>query len=147
MNEIAECMGSMQKSVRRLIENRDNDVQIKSVPLPLSYVVLIENQKCKTAVLLIIRQLHFIKRIEDQAQDHADHAGKNHTGELDVSEVYLDPGETGDKDHGGQGLVAVLAVIDFGVNEDPEAGGSDHTVEQEGDSADDRSRDRLDQGR
>ena len=46
-----------------------------------------------------------------------------------------------------QGLVSVFAVVDLGVDQNTETGGSDHTVEQEGDSADDRSRDRLDQGR
>ena len=67
--------------------------------------------------------------------------------ELYIAEIHLDPGEAGYKDHGSQGLVSVFAVVDLGVDQNTETGGSDHTVEQEGDSADDRSRDRLDQGR
>ena len=56
-------IGSPQKRVRRQIENKDNDAQIKSTSLSLTYVTC----QYPEAVLLIIRQLHLIKRIEDKA--------------------------------------------------------------------------------
>ena len=66
---------------------------------------------------------------------------------LGVSKVHLNAGEAGNEDHGSQGLVPVLAVVHLGIHQDPQAGGADHSIKQEGDPADDRAGDGLDQGR
>ena len=97
--------------------------------------------------LLIVGQLQLIKHVEYQAKDHSGDAGQHHTGELDVSKVHLNAGESGDEDHGSQGLVPVFAVVHLGIHQDPQAGGADHSIKQEGDPADDRAGDGLDQGR
>ena len=80
-------------------------------------------------MFLIVRQIHPVEHIEYKTQDHTGDAGQNHAGELHVAEVYLDSGQTGDKDDGSQGLVAVYAVVHLGIHQNPQAGGSDHTVE------------------
>lgn len=89
--------------------------------------------------LLIVGQLQLIKHVEYQAKDHSGDAGQHHTGELDVSKVHLNAGEAGNEDHGSQGLVPVLAVVHLGIHQDPQAGGADHSIKQEGDPADDRA--------
>ena len=97
--------------------------------------------------LLIVGQLQLIKHVKYQAKDHSGDAGQHHTGELDVSKVHLNAGEAGNEDHGSQGLVPVFAVVHLGIHQDPQAGGADHSIKQEGDPADDRAGDGLDQGR
>ena len=90
--------------------------------------------------------MKFVQNIEDQAQDHGYHAGKDHSCELDISKIQGDSGKTYDKDNRSQNEVSGSAVIHLVVNQHTKSGSSDHTIEQERNSANDRSRDRIDQG-
>ena len=49
--------------------------------------------------------------MEGQAQNHSDHAGQNHAGELYASDRYRDAGQSCHKDDGGQDQVSGFAVI------------------------------------
>ena len=65
-------------------------------------------------------------------------------GELDAADLEGDSRQACHENDTGQGLVAVFAVIHLGVHQDAQAGGADHTVKQEGDSADHRPGNGLD---
>ncbi len=63
-----------------------------------------------------------------------------------VAKIQGDSGKAYDKDYRSQCQVTGFAVINLIVYEHTETGSSDHSVQQEGDSADNRSRNRVDQG-
>ena len=96
--------------------------------------------------LRIIRQMELIERIEHKAHDHANDSGEGHTGERYIAQRQRNAGQTGNKDNRGQDHVAVLAVINMIINQNTQTGGADHAVQQERDTADDRTRNRLDKG-
>ena len=90
--------------------------------------------------------MQLIKNIEDKALSHGYYTGKDHSGEFDVAKIQGDSEKAYDKDYRSQGQVTGFAVIHLIVYEHTKTGSSDHTVQQEGDSTDNRSRNRVDQG-
>lgn len=90
--------------------------------------------------------MELIERIEHKAHDHTDDSGEGHTGERYIAQRQRNAGQAGNKDNRGQDHIAVLAVIHMVVNQNTQTGGADHAVQQERDTADDRTRNRLDKG-
>ena len=76
-----------------------------------------------TKLLTVVCKVHFVKGIEDKAQNHSGHTGKNHTGELDVADIYLDAGKSGNEDNRSQGLIPVFSVVNSGIHQNAESGG------------------------
>ncbi len=89
--------------------------------------------------------MELIERIEHKAHDHADDSGEGHAGERYIAQRQRNAGQAGNKDNRGQDHIAVLAVIHMIVNQNTQTGGADHAVQQERDTADDRTRNGLDQ--
>ena len=54
--------------------------------------------------------------------------------------------KAGDEDDRSERHIAVFAVIDLIIHEDAQAGGADHAVQQERNTADDRAGNGLDEG-
>ena len=91
--------------------------------------------------------MELIERIEHKAHDHADDSGECHAGERNIAQRQRHAGQAGNKDNRGQDHVAVLAVIHMVVNQNTQTGGADHAVQQERDTTDNRTRNRLDKRR
>ena len=89
--------------------------------------------------------MQFVQNIEYQTQCHADNAGKYHTCKFYISQIQGDSGKTYDKYHRSQCQVSGFAVIYFVIYQHTQSGSTDHTVKQERNSSDDRSRNGIDQ--
>ena len=91
--------------------------------------------------------MELIERIEHKAHDHADDSGEGHAGERNIAQRQRNAGQAGNKDNRSQDHVAVLAVIHMVVNQNTQTGGADHAVQQERDTTDNWTRNRLDKRR
>ena len=94
----------------------------------------------------VVGELCFVESMEHEAHDHCDDGGEGHAGQRYIAERQGHAGQAGDEDDRRQDHVAVLAVIDVVVDQNAQTGGADHAVQQEGDAADDRAGDGLDEG-
>ena len=90
--------------------------------------------------------MQLIERIEHEAHDHADDSGEGHAGQRHITQRQRHAGQAGNENNRGQDHIAVLAVIHMIINQNTQTGGADHAVQQERDTADDRTRNRLDKG-
>lgn len=88
--------------------------------------------------------MELIERIEHKAHDHADDSSECHAGERNITQRQRNAGQAGNENDRGQDHIAVLAVIHMVVNQNTQTGGADHAVQQERDTADDRTRNGLD---
>ena len=94
----------------------------------------------------VVGELCSVESMEHEAHDHCDDGGEGHAGQRYIAERQGHAGQAGDEDDRRQDHVAVLAVIDVVVDQNAQTGGADHAVQQEGDAADDRAGDGLDEG-
>ena len=98
-------------------------------------------------VLQVVGNAELVEDVEQQAHEHPDDAREHHALELDVAEVDGDAGEARHEDDGGERLIAGAVKVDLRVDENPQAGHADHTVEQERDAADDGAGNRRNKSR
>ena len=97
-------------------------------------------------LLRVVGELCSVESMEHEAHDHCDDGGEGHAGQRYIAERQGHAGQAGDENDRRQDHVAVLAVINVVVDQNAQTGGADHAVQQEGDAADDRAGDGLDEG-
>ena len=66
----------------------------------------------------VIGPMELIKNIEQQAHNHADDTGKNHSRKLDAAKIQRNTGKPGNEHNRSQGLISRLTIIDLSVYED-----------------------------
>ena len=92
----------------------------------------------------VISQLKLVQHIENQAQKHTHDAGKHHTSELNFSNTLGDSGKPCDKNHRSQRQISGTAVIYLSIYQNTDTRSTNHTIQQEGNSTNNRSRNGVD---
>lgn len=95
----------------------------------------------------IVRQFQLVQDEEHQSHQHSDYTCEYHSRKLDASELYGYAGKPSHKNNGGHCHVSGFPVIYLCLYKDADTGCTDHSVQEEGNTTDNRPRDRTDQGR
>ena len=77
----------------------------------------------------------FIEEMEQQAEDHANQCSKGHAFQSNAAQLNGNPGQTNDQNNRSQHGVSCSAVIHLRIYQDTQTGSADHTIQQEGDTA------------
>ena len=94
----------------------------------------------------VIHQTIFIKEMEQQAEDHTDQSRKGHPFQGNAAQLNGYAGQTNDQNNRGKYGISGSVIVYFGIHQNTQTGGADHTIQQEGDAADDSAGDGVDQG-
>ena len=94
----------------------------------------------------VIHQTIFIKEMEQQAEDHTDQSRKGHPFQGDAAQLDGNAGKTDNQNDRGKYGISGSVIIYFRIYQNTQAGSADHTVQQEGDAADDSTGDGVDKG-
>ena len=74
--------------------------------------------------------------MENEADNNSSDSCEGHAGKGDAADCNCKAAEAGNKNNGSKDKILILAVVNFLVNKNAETGCADHTIEQEGDAAD-----------
>ena len=88
----------------------------------------------------------FIKEMEQQAEDHANQCGKRHALQSDTAQLNGNAGQANDQNNRSQDCVSCSAVINLRIHQNTQTGSTDHTIQQEGDTANNSTGNGVDEG-
>ena len=86
----------------------------------------------------IVRQFQLVQDEEHQSHQHSDYTCEYHSRKLDASELYGYAGKPSHKNNGGHCHVSGFPVIYLCLYKDADTGCTDHSVQEEGNTTDNR---------
>ena len=84
--------------------------------------------------------------MEQQAEDHANQCSKGHAFQSDAAQLNGNARQTNDQNNRSQYCVSCSAVINLRIYQNTQTGSADHTIQQEGDTANNSTGNGIDEG-